>query len=249
MFKTSRCRLWGCFGRSQNEGAIVTRSQLPSEMGAAKAQIGNEEDDLAAIRSWREQRNTSSALVIINVEPKLQRIDEDDENSLSLPPPIEEIEEVPPSSPRNLSLSKETIDDIARTVEPCSHVSGGFPTFTPEEDEWRQQHALLKEAYLSSSSASSGSTVEDPVLRRSSVVLDESFDTSPDGPVDLDKFEDRVPTTGTGLWGCSTYLFFHYPFQRRLGRIQGLRFTGLEEHGSRWSAQFIGRIGCHGSGH
>ena len=158
-------------------------------MGVTKGKgVGNEEeDDLEAVRSWREQRNTSSSLVIVNVEPKLHRIDEGDETSFSLPPPVEEIEEVPPASPVNLSVER-TIPE-----EKFSHLSGGFPTFTPEEEEWRQHHAQLKDAYLSSSSASTSSTVEDPVLRRSPVAgLDESFDTGAEGPVDLDQLDDHL---------------------------------------------------------
>jgi TLD len=190
--------LFCCCGRPRDNGAIVTHERFTSEKVGEKTQdamVGNEEDDLHAVRSWRQQRNSSTALVIVNVEPKLQRIDEGDENSLSLPPPIEEIEGIPPSSPLNHSVEPENVlteTELARTWDNFSHVSGGFPTFSPEEEEWRKQQAILKEAYLSSSSASTSSTVEDPVLRRSPVDLDQSFDTGAEGPVDLDRLEDHL---------------------------------------------------------
>jgi hypothetical protein len=68
---------------------------------------------------------------------------------------------------------------------PVNDVGGGFPTFTKEEEEWRRNQLLNKEAYLSSSSSSS---VEDPILLRRFLPLHQAG--SP-GPVDLDDFDDE----------------------------------------------------------
>lgn len=133
-----------------------------------------------------------------------QQFGEPPEGEPQVPHPPEELLTEQPDAESGASTGRDRrgLSKEQELADAEFHDLGGFPTFTKEEDEWRQRQLQQKlqhtqdAAYLSSSSSSSStSTVEDPIFRRSPLV---DGDEVLIGPVGVDETAISRPGTDDG---------------------------------------------------
>lgn len=119
----------------------------------------NNEDDMQAIRSWRERHYVgdfvaASSAIALQIEP------------ISSSPSKSDTERNEPTSAEIHGLQKQQFAE----PQDRNNERGEFPSFTKEEQEELRQKQLMKDDYLSSSSTSSA---DDPIFQRSPVSNDE----------------------------------------------------------------------------